>query len=120
MPSLRSAVSQPTLIGADLNGAGGSGAVRPRRGTAFAVEAQRHAVLRRLGRGGRVAVTAGGLPRGLVELVLAAVLAAARDRARVATGLALGDLLQLGRELHVRSTAARLAAAAAGGRRAAG
>src|SRR3954468_10650145 len=132
MPSLRSAVSHPTLIVRDLNRVWArrvlrgrtSGAVRPRGRTAFAVELERDPVLGRLRRRRGVARTAGGLPRGLVELELPAILAAARDRARVAAGLALSDLLEHRGQLHVRAArrGARAVRAAGGarGRRAAG
>src|SRR3954468_6764761 len=123
MPSLRSAVSHPTLIVRDLNRVWArrvlrgrtSGAVRPRSRTAFAVELQRDPVLGRLRRRRGVAGTAGGLPRGLVELELPAVAAAARDRARVAAGLALRDLLEDGRQVHVRAAGRGARAAGAAG-----
>src|SRR3954471_14652081 len=123
MPSLRSAVSHPTLIGATLAesrpGAPRprrmSGAVRPRGRTAFAVEPQGDPVLGGLGCGRRVAGAAGRLPRRLVELELAAVATAARDRAGITPRLALGDLLELGRELDARAAAAAVRGARGGG-----
>src|SRR4051794_24002820 len=113
MPSLRSAVSQPTLIEPDLNGGGASGAVRPRGRTAFAVEAQRDPVLGRLGRRGGVAVASVRLPGRLVELELPAVAPAARDRAGIATRLALRDPLEHGRQFHARAAAGLARAAVA-------
>src|SRR5439155_2918038 len=62
----------------------------------------------------RVAASAPGLPRGLVELVLAAVPARARNRTRIPAGLALRDPLQLGRHPDARPTAARPGRGAAG------
>src|SRR4051812_32158960 len=121
MPSLRSAVSQPTLIVSDLNGVAGGGAgrgrtsraVRPWGRTAFVVELERDPVLRRLGRRCGVAVAAVGLPGLQRELELAAVLTTGRDRARVAARFALGDPLEPRREFDVRAAAAAVAAAAA-------
>ena len=54
---------------------------------------------------GRIARAAHGCPGAVVELVLAAVGPAAADGTRVATRLALGDLLELGRDRHVRRPA---------------
>src|SRR4051812_39132980 len=124
MPSLRSAVSHPTLIGATLTesrpGARGprrmSGAVRPRGRTTFAVEPQGDPVLRGLGCGRGVALAARRLPGRLVELELAAVTTAARDRAGIAPRLALGDLLELARELDAGAAAAAAFRGARGGR----
>src|SRR4029079_5249435 len=73
-------------------------AVGPGRRTARLVELESDLVLHRLGRVDRVAVAAHLLPGVLVELVLAAVGAVRRDRARVAAGLALGDRLELRRD----------------------
>ena len=66
-------------------------AVRPGRGAALAVQLERQLVLEPLGRLGRVAAAAEAAPGRAAELVLAAVLAAGRDGARVAAGLALRD-----------------------------
>src|SRR4051795_12616082 len=72
------------------------GAVGPGR-RALALQQERGAaVLLALRRGRRIAGAADGLPRRAIELVLAAVLAGRGDRGRVAAGLALGDLRQLG------------------------
>src|SRR5689334_22372024 len=91
-----------------ISSANDLGAVRPGRSAAGPVQPERDAVLDRLRRLGRVAAATPALPGGLVELVLAAVAAAGRDRARVAAGLALSDPLEHGRN-------ARGAPRAAGG-----
>ena len=73
-------------------------AVRPGRGAALPVQLQRELVLDPLGGVRRVAAAAEVVPGGAAELVLAAVGAARRDRARVAARLALGDAPQDGRD----------------------
>src|SRR4051794_5967115 len=92
-----------------------SGAVRPGRCAALAVELRGEAVLLGLRRGSRVARAAERRPGVAVELVLAAVLTVGRDRLRVAARLALGDLLELRRDRRVglARAALRLIGAAA-------